>query len=909
MTVVGDRPGDTRDLTSARRTLAMRIHQSAEWIRSMFDRVPRKLGAVTLVGFLAGVTAITGQQQMALLERAPVGTGPVAVNPCSPLPVSVARIEVTFSARLFGAFLSAEGSCRENVVTSLIGWDQLFPVAYGLLLCAAFMWTERWRRFTPQGIPIDHEPSIRRDLLILAPLAAAALDMVIENVPLFVAAKLVDNDPSSAPSLLTTALVLVGSTGAVLKWVLLLIAVAGIAAELLAGPRSAVLWRVRFSAFAVLFGGVPLLVIPQGQDIVQRLFEGQHPVWRLWSAVLPVVFAALAVWYSARKLTELRFRSAAPANTHGWYAFFSEHVPRLFGILVLTLAALAFAKAAEATVRFFVVAAVDLIGALLARRFFPRRFGQIGRVFLPRGWRRAEGLDERVGRLVLAAVIGLFLVWPFSRGETISVFGLTDAANEQTALLLRVAAYLCVVAGWIFQLFVRFRRHVRHAVRNDALMHPEVNTIDAHNITPELQRAIIAGTTLSVAWFILATWMPVTVGRLLGPLSILSIVTVNAVFVGSVFVWLGTRHRLPLITSAIVLALLFSQWNDNHQVRVSEPQDAGHLQRPSVNEHFNHWRSALPDGTKHPVVLVAAAGGGLRAAYWTAMSLAVIADNVKGFDRHVFAISGISGGSLGGALFAALSRDGSPDGLRCAAAPNDSARPMVISGPYARCVRLFMSDDHLSPVLAKLLAPDLAQWLLPFPVYSFDRSIALEESWERSYQQTMNRDTFAQGFARFTDDPAVRARLPLLLLNSTHVETGRRYITTTAVRDGDLSRHDFQNASDTLDVLQRDVPLSTAVHNSARFTYVSPAGHLNRDDGREYGRLVDGGYFENSGLATLREIYDLLTRAADVLPIERLWVNPDCGLKTRGWPEVEKALANMVSAAHRMRRERDKAMM
>ena len=58
---------------------------------------------------------------------------------------------------------------------------------------------------------------------------------------------------------------------------------------------------------------------------------------------------------------------------------------------------------------------------------------------------------------------------------------------------------------------------------------------------------------------------------------------------------------------------------------------------------------------------------------------------------------------------------------------------------------------------------------------------------------------------------------------------------------------------------------------------------------------------------TAAEIHELLTRAADVLPVERLWVNPDCGLKTRGWAEVEQALANMVSAAHQLRRERGAA--
>jgi 5-methyltetrahydropteroyltriglutamate--homocysteine methyltransferase len=47
----------------------------------------------------------------------------------------------------------------------------------------------------------------------------------------------------------------------------------------------------------------------------------------------------------------------------------------------------------------------------------------------------------------------------------------------------------------------------------------------------------------------------------------------------------------------------------------------------------------------------------------------------------------------------------------------------------------------------------------------------------------------------------------------------------------------------------------------------------------------------------------LLKRAVEVIPIERLWVNPDCGLKTRAWPEVEAALTRMVEAARRMREQ------
>jgi 5-methyltetrahydropteroyltriglutamate--homocysteine methyltransferase len=45
----------------------------------------------------------------------------------------------------------------------------------------------------------------------------------------------------------------------------------------------------------------------------------------------------------------------------------------------------------------------------------------------------------------------------------------------------------------------------------------------------------------------------------------------------------------------------------------------------------------------------------------------------------------------------------------------------------------------------------------------------------------------------------------------------------------------------------------------------------------------------------------LIDRAAQVIPLERLWVNPDCGLKTRGWEETEAALAGMVEAARQRR--------
>jgi len=49
------------------------------------------------------------------------------------------------------------------------------------------------------------------------------------------------------------------------------------------------------------------------------------------------------------------------------------------------------------------------------------------------------------------------------------------------------------------------------------------------------------------------------------------------------------------------------------------------------------------------------------------------------------------------------------------------------------------------------------------------------------------------------------------------------------------------------------------------------------------------------------EMVRLMSKAVQHVPAERLWVNPDCGLKTRAWPETEAALVNMVAAARKLR--------
>ncbi|MCL1142424.1 5-methyltetrahydropteroyltriglutamate--homocysteine S-methyltransferase [Shewanella gaetbuli] len=56
-------------------------------------------------------------------------------------------------------------------------------------------------------------------------------------------------------------------------------------------------------------------------------------------------------------------------------------------------------------------------------------------------------------------------------------------------------------------------------------------------------------------------------------------------------------------------------------------------------------------------------------------------------------------------------------------------------------------------------------------------------------------------------------------------------------------------------------------------------------------------------IPSVDDIVTLMTRAAEKIPVKQLWINPDCGLKTRTWDEVEPALKNVVEAAKVLRRQ------
>jgi len=170
-----------------------------------------------------------------------------------------------------------------------------------------------------------------------------------------------------------------------------------------------------------------------------------------------------------------------------------------------------------------------------------------------------------------------------------------------------------------------------------------------------------------------------------------------------------------------------------------------------------------------------------------------------------------------------------------------------------------LKQDFLSDTLGAMLFPDLLQRFLPLPLFN-DRAIALDQSFERAWAGAHPEDPtrFKESFHELWRKAPYR--VPLLFFNSTVVETGQRAINTpiaTMTQDADPA------FTDTLSVgrlIGTELPLSTAALLSARFTYVSPAALIDTHGQHDpnWIRLVDGGYFDNSGAVTAQEIARVL---------------------------------------------------
>ena len=313
--------------------------------------------------------------------------------------------------------------------------------------------------------------------------------------------------------------------------------------------------------------------------------------------------------------------------------------------------------------------------------------------------------------------------------------------------------------------------------------------------------------------------------------------------------------------------------SDNHRVwGTAAGRVAGVDPRPGLEQYLHDWlrarRAAGLGGapeTAAPLVAVAAHGGGLRAAVWTALALDRLERAQPRFRESVFAVASVSGGSLGALLWRAK-----------APSPGPAAPP----GPDLAAA---LNRDFLAAAIGGLLVADLPQSLVPILLGSRARAAAdagvpdrqrlLETAWLRAAGGRL-------GAARRPRDllealPPAAPGTPALLMVAADADTGRRWIASNVCVDANV----FKEAVDTLVEKRRRrprdgenpdfgpecpsgpvrpdaapvpvlaLPAVAAAGLSARFPYVSPAGRMPGG-----ATVVDGGLFEATGAETVAEV-------------------------------------------------------
>jgi 5-methyltetrahydropteroyltriglutamate--homocysteine methyltransferase len=155
------------------------------------------------------------------------------------------------------------------------------------------------------------------------------------------------------------------------------------------------------------------------------------------------------------------------------------------------------------------------------------------------------------------------------------------------------------------------------------------------------------------------------------------------------------------------------------------------------------------------------------------------------------------------------------------------------------------------------------------------------------------------------DEPALRETLPLRAADHAAYlawATEAFRLTTSGVRpDTQIHTHmcyaEFGDIVQAIDDLDADVISLEAARSHMQ------VAHELAEHG--YPREAGPGVYDihSPRVPSAEEATDLLRRGLEAIPAERLWVNPDCGLKTRGWPETRASLENLVAAARTVREE------
>ena len=390
-----------------------------------------------------------------------------------------------------------------------------------------------------------------------------------------------------------------------------------------------------------------------------------------------------------------------------------------------------------------------------------------------------------------------------------------------------------------------------------------------------------------------------------------------------------TPLLLVVVVIGFTAVYLTESFHDTRWIEttVQPSKGAGSAKQITMADAIARWRQANNCATDSAAcprpILIAGAGGASRAGFFTATVVGALID--LGLDdqrgapygdirSRIFAMSTVSGSSAGAAVMRAAFLDAAERNApkqppcRIAGAGSWFGLPLMEQDrnfdpkKYWRdCFQAILAGDFLSPVFVALAYRDNFPFINPFtqrPAWP-DRAVLLEQAFERRYSRftaeaeascpderpksagNAGTEGMCRPFGYHPTPQAAGAWVPLFFINGASVFTGRR-IVVGDVAATDASSGDFLPLAYDLNELRdwpkqdpqkrptvqkgEDIRLSTSATMSARFPVISPQGLLRNLHGDINDQIVDGGYFENDGLATIADVVPAL-RSKDLDPV------------------------------------------
>lgn len=625
------------------------------------------------------------------------------------------------------------------------------------------------------------------------------------------------------------------------------------------------LWLFFPAILFILLAYFTFWLLPQGKDLMVITLEnpaGHTAFLEILTFLIALVFWVYVTWYSTRLVARAK-QFQEPVHDSIW-EIFSVQTPRILAFTCITVILLAFFQLEEYGFPHLSFTVCNIL-LLISYGWYFFLYKSWSR-FIKRGNRdKAEWIYflEQIRRASFWTLIwfGILMMWLKSFWSVVLML-----------LILQVGlVLLMLVRRELDEAKAEIEKDNAKKITPKSSLWQKAKYIIQHDENRNYVLLFMIISTIGICIYLACIiWLRFAV--FIGPFPFILMAFGVLLGAGNIISYFSVLKRFNFHFLLFFLAIFFGRYFDSHILHLQKKNDTQprFSQRQNLKEYFEQWindperQKILLDSTapKYPVYFVMANGGASRSGYWTAKILSNFEDSSKGnFSKHLFCLSGASGGSVGNSTFFSLLR--AKDRLKNTNTTYDEASTQ------------FLKSDFLTFTIAHLFGPDIFRNLMPFINYmEFDRGRALAMSLEKAPLKTaFLYDSFAVKFSSIITQKEKPYTLPVLCINATRMRDGAPAVfSNILIESKSMQDNYFNNRIDILSNIGegRDIKLSTAVVLGASFPYISPAGRIdnpyltkdksgnwvNKKDAQYF---VDGGYFDNSGAGVVNEMIVAIT--------------------------------------------------